>query len=170
MKVRLELTSLLKLPTVLATAQLTSVILRKIYVTYLKRYLTLVICDDDKTFDKRSLEYQNYLIYRQHKPFKVKRQFSEFRNKARAEARKKEQEKLSDVKFVITYNISLPNINEIIQNIFSILQTDEDRKKVSPLNSFTTLHRKGVVLPDILITSFVIVLQLQLIVNLEDKL
>ena len=90
--------------------------------------------------------------------------------KKRAEARKKEQEKLSDVKFVITYNISLPNINEIIQNIFSILQTDEDRKKVSPLNSFTTLHRKGVVLPDILITSFVIVLQLQLIVNLEDKL
>ena len=26
------------------------------------------ICDDDDTFDKRSLEYQNYLIARDHKP------------------------------------------------------------------------------------------------------
>ena len=34
------------------------------------------ICDDDNTFDKRSSEYQNYLIARDHKPSTVKRQFS----------------------------------------------------------------------------------------------
>lgn len=57
-------------------------------------------------------------------------QFPEFSNNARAEERKKEQEKICDVKFVITYNhLSLPKINKIIKNIFSILQTDEDTKK-----------------------------------------
>ena len=30
------------------------------------------ICDDDETFDKRSTEYQNYLIAREHKPSLVK--------------------------------------------------------------------------------------------------
>ena len=57
-------------------------------------------------------------------------QFPEFSNNARAVERKKEQEKICDVKFVITYNhLSLPKINKIIKNIFSILQTDEDTKK-----------------------------------------
>lgn len=57
-------------------------------------------------------------------------QFPEFSNNARAEERKKEQEKICDVKFVITYNhLPLPKINKIIKNIFSILQTDEDTKK-----------------------------------------
>ena len=41
------------------------------------------ICGDDVTFDKRSSEYQNYLIAREHKPSTVKRQFSEVRNKTR---------------------------------------------------------------------------------------
>ena len=47
------------------------------------------ICDDDDTFDKRSLEYQNYLIARDHKPSTVKKHFSEVKNITRTEARKK---------------------------------------------------------------------------------
>ena len=31
------------------------------------------ICDDDETFEKRSSEYQNYLIARDHKPSIVKK-------------------------------------------------------------------------------------------------
>ena len=64
------------------------------------------ICDDDETFDKRSSEYQNYLIAREHKPLHVKQQFPEVRNKTIAEARQKQnrKEKVSDAKFITTYN------------------------------------------------------------------
>ena len=89
MKARLELTCLLKLPTVLVKAQLTYVIIRKNICNIPKGIvLTLkIIRGDNVTFDKKSLQYQNYLIYRQHKSFKVKQKFSEFRNNTRAEAR-----------------------------------------------------------------------------------
>ena len=93
-------------------------------------------CDDDVTFDKRSLEYQNYPITREHTPSTVKRQFFEIRNKTRAEARTKQEkrDKVSNVKFIITYNPALPNINKIIQNNLSILHTGEDMKKRFPSN------------------------------------
>ena len=51
------------------------------------------ICDDDETFDKRSTEYQNYLIAREHKSSLVKQQLSEVRKKTRAEARQKQNRK-----------------------------------------------------------------------------
>ena len=56
------------------------------------------ICDDDETFDKRSTEYQNYLIAREHKASLVKQQFSEVRKKTKVEARQKQirEEKVSD--------------------------------------------------------------------------
>ena len=48
------------------------------------------ICDDDEVFDKRSTEYQNYIIAREHKPLlAAKQQFSQVRKKTRAEARQK---------------------------------------------------------------------------------
>ena len=85
------------------------------------------ICDDDKTFDKPSIEYQNYLIAREHKPSLVKQQFSEVRKKTRTEARQKQNRKgkVSNVKLITTYNPALPKINKIIQNNLSILYTDE---------------------------------------------
>ena len=48
------------------------------------------ICGDDETFEKRSSEYQNYLIARDHKPSVVKNKFSEVKNKTRSEARLKQ--------------------------------------------------------------------------------
>ena len=102
------------------------------------------ICDDDETFDKRSTEYQNYLIAREHKPSLVKQQFSEIRKKTRAEARQKRnrKEKVSDVKFMTTYNLALPNINKIIKNNIAILYTDEKRMKIFPPNTLKTLYRR----------------------------
>ena len=106
------------------------------------------------TFDKRSSEYQNYLTVREQKPYTVKRQFSEVRNKTRAEARTKQeiQDNVSDVKFVTTYDLGLPNINKIIQNNLSILHTDEDMKKLFPCNFFslTTTYRREKNLKEIL--------------------
>ena len=48
------------------------------------------ICDDDETSEKRSSEYQNYLIARDHKHSIVKKQFSEAKKKTRSEARQKQ--------------------------------------------------------------------------------
>ena len=82
------------------------------------------ICDDDdETFEKRSSEYQNYLIARNHKPSIVKKQFSEVKKKTRPEAKQKltKQDKVSDSKFITTYNPALPNIHNIIQSIFITL-------------------------------------------------
>ena len=83
------------------------------------------ICDGDATFE--------------HEPSTVKWQFSEVRNTTRAEE-KKEQDMVSDLKFITTFNLAFPNINEITQNNLSFLHTDDDMKKLCPPNSLTTLY------------------------------
>ena len=110
------------------------------------------ICDDDKTFDKRSIEYQNYLIAREHKPSLVKQQFSEVRKKTRTEARQKQNRKgkVSNIKFITTYNPALPNINKIIKNNLSILYTDEKMKGIFQPNTIKTLYRREKNLKEIL--------------------
>ena len=71
------------------------------------------------------MKYQRYLIAREHNPSTGKRQFSEVRNKARAEARTKQikQDKVSDVKFITTYNPALTNTNKIIYLLFTMMKT-----------------------------------------------
>ena len=46
------------------------------------------ICDSDKKFEKRSAEYENYLIARDCKPGKVKKQFLDIKKLTKVEARK----------------------------------------------------------------------------------
>ena len=48
------------------------------------------ICEDDETFEKRSSEYQNYVMARDHKPSIGKNQLSEVKKKTRSKARQKE--------------------------------------------------------------------------------
>ena len=100
------------------------------------------ISDDDKTFDKHSTEYQNYLIAREHKSSLFKQQLSEVRKKTRTEAWKKQnrKENISDVKFITAYNRALPNINRIIKNNQSILHTDDKMKKIFLPNTIETLY------------------------------
>lgn len=94
------------------------------------------------------------MIAREHKPSTVKQLF-EFRNKTGAEVWTKQdkQDRVSDVKFITPYNPALPNINKIIQKKLSILQTDEDMKKLFPPNSPTTRYRGEKNLKDILFPS-----------------
>ena len=56
------------------------------------------ISDDDETFEKRSSEYQNYLIARDHKP-SIVQILSEPKRKTRSEASQKQtkQDKVSDL-------------------------------------------------------------------------
>ena len=60
------------------------------------------------------------------------------------------QDKVSDLKFIITYNPALPNIHNIIQNNLSILYTDENLKKILPSKSIKTLSRREKNLKEIL--------------------
>ena len=110
------------------------------------------ICDDDEIFEKRSSEYQNYLIARDYKPSIVKKQFSEVKKNTRAEAWQKQtkQDKVSDLKFITTYNPALPNIHNIIQNNLSLLHTDENMKKIFTFKSIKTLYRREKNLKEIL--------------------
>ena len=102
------------------------------------------ICDDDETFDKRSSEYHNYLIVRDHKPSIFKNQFSALKKKTRSDARQKQtkQDKVSDLKFIISFKPALPNMHNIIQNNLSILHTDGKMKKIFLSKSIKTLYRK----------------------------
>ena len=128
--------------TITAIPHLRPAILKTTYAIYLIAFLLRRICDDDETFKKRSSEYQNYLIGRDHKPSIVKKQFSEVKKKTRSEARQKQtkQDKVSGLKFITTYNPALLNIRNIIQNNLSIFHTDENMKKIFPSESIKTLY------------------------------
>ena len=74
------------------------------------------------------------------------------KKKTRPEAIQKqtEQDKMSDLKFITTYNLTLPNIHNTIQNNLSILHTDENMNKIFPSKSIKTLHRREKNLKEIL--------------------
>ena len=77
------------------------------------------ICDSDSKFEKRSAEYQNYLIARDYKPSKVKKQFSNVRNTSRDETRRtKIKSDFSTTCNLITKcNPMLPNFKTIFKII-----------------------------------------------------
>ena len=77
------------------------------------------ICDSDSKFEKRSAEYQNYLIARDYKPSKVKKQFSNVRNTSREETRRtKIKSDFSTTCNLITKcNPMLPNFKTIFKII-----------------------------------------------------
>ena len=82
------------------------------------------ICDSYSKFEKRSTEYQKYLIARDYKPSKVKKQFSDVRNISREEARRsKTKGNFSTTCNLITqYNPMLPNIKTIFKKFTCITQ------------------------------------------------
>ena len=77
------------------------------------------ICDSDSKFEKRRAEYQNYLIARDYKPSKVKKQFSNVRNTSREETRRtKIRSDFSTTCNLITKcNPMLPNFKTIFKII-----------------------------------------------------
>lgn len=79
-------------------------------VRFLKvlRYVRLSICYSDPKFEKRSAEYEKYLIARDYEPGKVKKQFSDAREES---SRPKPESNFSTLFNLITqYNQMLFNI------------------------------------------------------------
>ena len=60
------------------------------------------------------------------------------------------EDKVSDLKFITTYNPALSNIHNIIENNLSILHTNENMKKLLPPKSIKTLYRREKNLKEIL--------------------
>ena len=85
-------------------------------------------------------------------PSHVKQQFFEIREKARTSVRKTQnkKEKVSDVKFITTYNPDLPIIKKIIKNSLYIVHTDEKMKKIFPRNTIKPFSRRKSIFKEIL--------------------
>ena len=59
----------------------------------LKSFIKVLFCDSDEKFGKRNTEYQGYLLFKDYKPGKVKKQFSNIKKLTREEARKPKLQK-----------------------------------------------------------------------------
>ena len=92
------------------------------------------ICDSDDKFEERSVQYQKYLVARDYKPSKVKKQFSDVRNISREEARRpKNNNNISASCNLITqYNPLLPNIKTIIKKHLPVLHGSHEMLPIIP--------------------------------------
>ena len=85
------------------------------------------ICDSDGKYDKRSEEYQKYLIARDYQPGSVKRQFEEVEKLSRSEVRRRKVKpnQVRKLDFVITYNPSLSNMDSLVKKYLPLLHGEE---------------------------------------------
>ena len=88
------------------------------------------ICDTDEKFESCANKYKQYLIVRDYKLLLVDKQFQEFSKITRTEARAKrlKNNQVSKIKFLTTYNPSLPKIDGIITKHLSLLYSDDSLK------------------------------------------
>ena len=77
---------------------------------------------------------------------------TDLQEKTRSESTQKQtkQDKVSDLKFISTYNPALPHIHNIIQNNLSILHTGENVTKIFRSKSTKTLYRRVNIMKKIL--------------------
>ena len=113
------------------------------------------ICDTDEKFESRANEYKQYLLARDYKPSLVDKQFQEVSKITRTEARAKrpKNNQVSKIKFLTTYNPSLPKIDGIIRKHLPLLHSDDSLKKLFPANIFSTIFKRNKNLKEILAPS-----------------
>ena len=102
------------------------------------------ICDSDEKYEKRSNEYQNYLIARNYSPSLVVKQFQKVSQISRDNARKPRSKVVGtdSVKFVTSYNPIFLNINSLINKYLPILHADLHLKEIFPRKSIITVYRR----------------------------
>ena len=111
------------------------------------------ICDSDEKFEKHSAEYQNYLIARDYKPGKVKKQFSDIKKLTREEARKPKLLKTTfstSCNLITQYNPLLPNLKTIIRNHLPILYSNQQMLDIFPQNTISVTYKRNKNLREIL--------------------
>ena len=115
------------------------------------------ICNSDEKFEKHSTEYQKYLIARDYKPGKVKKQFSDIKKLTREEARKPKLLKTTfstSCNLIIQYNPLLPNLKTIIRNHLPILYSNQQMLDIFPQNTISVTYKRNKNLREILSPSF----------------
>ena len=102
------------------------------------------ICDSDSKFEKRSAEYQKYLIAREYKPSKVKKQFPVVKNISREEARRpKIKNNFSTTCNLFTqYNPILPNIKTIFKKYLPVLHSNQKMLRIFPENTINVTSKR----------------------------
>ena len=104
------------------------------------------ICYFDETFKKHSAEYQNYLLARDYKPGKVKKQFSDIKNLTREETRKLKLLKtnfFTSCDLVTQYNPLLPNLKTIIRNHLPFLYNNQQILDIFPQNTINVTYKRN---------------------------
>ena len=104
------------------------------------------ICDSDEKFEKHSAEYQNYLIARDYKPGKVKKQFSDIKKLTREEARKPKLLKTTfstSCNLITQYNPLLPNLKAIIRNHLPILYNSQQMLDIFLQNTISVTYKRN---------------------------
>ena len=103
------------------------------------------ICDSDNKFDERSVQYQKYLVPRDYKPSKVKKQFSDVRNISREEARRPKNNNnfSASCNLITQYNPLLPNIKTIIKKHLPVLHSSHEMLQIFPENTVNVTYRRN---------------------------
>ena len=86
------------------------------------------ICDSDDKFEERSVQYQKYLVARDYKYSKVKKQFSDVRNISKEEARRTKNNRnfSTSCNLITQYNPLVPNIKTIIKKHLPVLHSSDE--------------------------------------------
>ena len=103
-------------------------------------------CDSDEKFENHSAEYQNYLISRDYKPGKVKKQFSDVKKLTKEKARKPKLHKTTfstSCNFIAQYNPLLLNFTTIIRNHLPISYSNQQMFHVFPQNSISVTYKRN---------------------------
>ena len=115
---------LLKIPIVLHMFSLVRVFLNENILKGAALCLRTISYSDEEP-KKHSAEYQNYLITRDQKPGKVKKQFLDIKKLTRDEARKPKLQKSifpTSCNLITQYNPLLPNLKTILKARYLFLQ------------------------------------------------
>ena len=115
------------------------------------------ICDTDEKLNSRSIEYKNYFIARDFKPFIVNKHFAHDSTLSRQQARQKSTNRKSDVsqnvELIMKYNPRLPDLNSLLKKHMPLRYTDAALKAISPKSCTNSVFKRNQSLKEILAPS-----------------
>ena len=138
-----------KIPSVLLTYVFPSTCLPKNNIENIPKGVALRlrrIQDSDEKFEKHSAKYQGYLIARDYKLGKAKKQLSDTKKLNREKVRKLKLLKTTfstSCNLVTQYNPLFPNLKTIIRNHLPILYSNQQILDIFPCNTISVTCKKN---------------------------
>ena len=110
------------------------------------------ICSSNEEYDKKSSEYERYLVDRGHDIKKVKKTFTNIKQLSRSDARRKSvKNKHKRIVFSTKYNPRGPDINMILKKHLPIIENEESLNALYPKGSITVAFKREQNLKDLLL-------------------